>query len=191
MSPHRDPTREHLHTRRIEFNGFRRSDGLWDMEAELRDWRHYDTEVHERGLLPAGESVHHMRITLTLDDALVVRAASARMLAAPFGTCREAEEALQPMVGARIGPGWRRTVDACMGGERGCTHLRELLVNLATAALQTIPTWHGQQRRRTGEPSTERPYFLGQCHGWRLDGPVVLRYYPQFHEPAAAVPPQE
>ena len=184
--------RERLHTRSIEFNGYRRDDGLWDIEAELRDLRHYDTLTPEKGLLPAGEPVHHMAITLTLNDEFVVQDVSAKMLSTPFGMCLEIQDSLKPLVGARIGYGWRKAISERIGGVHSCTHLRELLVNMATAALQTIPIWHVQQRKKQGLPmSDERPHYLGQCHSWRLDGPVVLKHHPRFHQPATTPPQQE
>ena len=182
--------RERLHTRSVEFNGYRRSDGLWDIEAELKDSRHYDTQVPEKGFLPAGEALHHMTIVATLDDQLVVKAITARMLSTPFTICSEIQDSLQAMEGAQIGAGWRRAVSDRLGEARSCTHLRELLVNLATAALQTIPTWHGQQRQRLGLVSDERPLYLGQCHAWRVDGPVVRKHLPQFHQPATSADDQ-
>jgi len=180
-------TLEHqrLHTRSVEFNGYRRPDGLYDIEAELRDTRHYDTQVAEKGLLPAGAPVHHMTITATIDDALVVHAITSRMLATPFACCRQVEDSLQAMVGVRVGQGWRKAVNERLGGVHSCTHLRELLVNLATVALQTVPTWQAQQRRRRGEPAFEQPpHYLGQCHAWQLGGPVVAQHLPQFFQPA-------
>jgi hypothetical protein len=47
-----------------------------------------------------------------------------------------------------MGPGWRQAIDRTIGGVQGCTHLRELLFNMATAAFQTIP--HAQ-RHEAGE----------------------------------------
>ncbi|MBS0407361.1 MAG: DUF2889 domain-containing protein [Proteobacteria bacterium] len=175
-------SRERLHTRSVEFNGYRRADGRWDIEAELRDFRHYDTQT-PMGLLPAQASVHHMAITLTLDDELTVQDVSARMMATPFSTCLEIETSLKPMIGVRIGTGWRRAITERLGGTKSCTHLRELLANMATAALQTIPTWHAQQNKKQGQAPVGRPLYLGQCHAWRLDGPIVKRIYPQFHQP--------
>lgn len=177
-------TREHLHTRAVEFNGYKRSDGLWDIEAEMRDFRHYDTIVAEKDLLPAGSSVHRMAITVTIDDAFSVRAISARLKDAPFRVCSEVEGSLQAMVGATMGTGWRRALNHRLGGTKSCTHLRELLFNMATAAFQTIPTYQAQARRRAGlgtDSITQPPYYLGQCRSWRLDGPVVMRHFPQFH----------
>lgn len=186
QTPPTSCARERLHTRSVEYNGYRRQDGLWDIEAELRDYRHYDTQT-PTGLLPAQASVHHMAITLTLDDDLTVQDVSARMMSTPFGSCLEVETSLKPMVGARIGSGWRRAITERIGGIQSCTHLRELLANLATAALQTIPTWHAQQTKKQGQSPGGRPHYLGQCHAWRLDGPLVQKIHPQFHQPS----PQE
>lgn len=189
--------RQHLQTRTVEYNGYRRNDGLFDIEAELRDVRHYDTQVAEKGLLQAGSAVHHMTITATIDEQLTVRAITSRMQSTPFGFCREVEDSLQPMVGVRMGQGWRRAITERVGGVAGCTHLRELLVNMATAALQTLPTWQAQSRLRAGDPAVhpgERPHYLGQCHSWKLDGPVVMKHLPQFFQPqtpAGAPPDQE
>ena len=182
QTPPTSCARERLHTRSVEYNGYRRDDGLWDIEAELRDYRHYDTQT-AMGLLPAQASVHHMAISLTVDDELTVQAVSAKMMSTPFSSCLEIEASLQPMIGVRIGAGWRRAITDRIGGTQSCTHLRELLVNLATAALQTIPTWHAQQIKKQGQRPTGRPHYLGQCHAWRLDGPLVQKIHPQFHQP--------
>ena len=73
-----------------------------------------------------------------------------------------------------MGPGWRKVIHAQhVGGiAEGCTHLREMLFNMATAAYQTIAfsasIW--QRRELAGQPDTvpttmtHAPYFLGQCH---------------------------
>jgi len=148
----------------------------------MRDYRHYDTQV-PGGLLPAGSSVHHMMVTLTLNDELVVQDVSTRMAATPFSACLEIESSLKAMIGARIGNGWRRAISDRIGGTNSCTHLRELLINMATAALQTIPTWKAQQLKAQGQSAIDRPHYLGHCHAWRLDGPVVKRLFPQFHQP--------
>jgi len=174
-----------LHTRSVEFRGFRRDDGLWDIEGTLRDLRDYDTLVPEKEVLPAGSPVHHMEVTLTVDDQLEVQSVGTGMQATPFRSCTEIEDSLRAMIGARMGPGWRHAVNERLGGTRSCTHLRELVINMATAALQTIPTWHAQENKRRGlDPHAgARPHYLGQCHAWRLDGPVVRVHHPRFHQP--------
>jgi hypothetical protein len=173
-----------LHTRQVEYKGYRRSDGLWEIEAELRDQRAYETLVPEIGLLPPGEFVHRMIVTAVLDDRLIVKDIATSMPATPFRICREIEASLKSIVGVQMGPGWSRAVKEQLGGVRSCTHLRELLVNMATAALQTIPVWHTQQLKRQGRavlPADKPPPHLGQCHALRFNGPIVREYFPQFH----------
>jgi len=185
--------RQHLHSRTVEFNAYHRSDGLFDIEARMRDLRRYDTIAPERGLLSAGDPIHDMTVTATIDDQLVVRAITSRMLATPFGYCRQVEDNLQAMIGARMSRGWRRAVSERIENTGSCTHLRELLVNMATAALQTVPIWHAQQRFQEGKAATPggtRPNYLGQCHGWKLDGPVVLTHFPQFFQPQKPASPE-
>ena len=94
---------------------------------------------------------------------------------------------MQQMVGVTMGPGWRQAIEKALGGIRGCTHLRELLFNMATAAYQTIPAYRERLRSQAGVPesesesgSAEPPYHLGKCIAWDFDGPVVQRHHPRF-----------
>ena len=65
--------RERLHTRRYEFNGYRRADGLWDIEGRMTDVKSYGFDNDYRGRIGPEEPLHDMRIRLTLDDDFVVR----------------------------------------------------------------------------------------------------------------------
>jgi hypothetical protein len=97
--------------------------------------------------------------------------------------CQQGNDPMQQMVGVKLGPGWRQAIERALGGVKGCTHLRELLFNMATAAYQTVFPYRERPRRLAGETPTQRtepPYHLGRCIAWDFEGPVVLRYYPQF-----------
>ena len=76
-----------LHSRRISFEGFRRDDGLWDIDAELVDSKTHPIQMQERGELAPGEPIHHMRIRVTVDDSLTIRAIGTAMDSAPFSMC--------------------------------------------------------------------------------------------------------
>ena len=105
------------------------------------------------------------------------------MDATPFGECQQGNDPMQQMVGVKLGPGWRQAIERALGGVRGCTHLRELLFNMATAAYQTVFPYRDSQRRSAGEKPSQAaqpPYHLGRCIAWDFNGPVVMRYYPQF-----------
>jgi len=176
-------TRTPLHTRAVTYRGFSRSDGLWDIEGRLVDTKDYAYERFEGGRLEPGLPAHHMFVRLTVDDALKIVNIETDMLATPFGECLKVAEPMRRLIGATLGQGWRKTIDATVGSVAGCTHLRELLFNMATAAIQTIPPYLHHQRRERGEAPTQdaqAPLYIGQCLSWRRDGPVVQRVYPQF-----------
>lgn len=175
--------RNHLHTRAVEYRGYRREDGLWDIEAEMSDTKTYALERSERGDMPPGSPIHGMAIRATVDDHMTIREISTAMDHTPFGECRAGVDPMQQMVGVTMGPGWRQAIEKALGGTRGCTHLRELLFNMATAAYQTVPVYRERLRRQSGEPVAENagpPYHLGKCLAWDFNGAVVQRHYPQF-----------
>ncbi len=107
-----DPVaRRPLHTRRITFAGFVRDDGLFDIEGELIDSKSEPIHMHERGDLPPGGAIHHMRVRVTVDDTLTIRAVQTAMDAAPFGYCQNAVDPVQRLVGATLGAGWRKAIE--------------------------------------------------------------------------------
>lgn len=186
--------RKPSHTRRVTYQGFEREDGLWDIEGELHDSKPYELpSLRNPGQVrPAGAPIHHMWLRVTVDEQLVVRAIASAMDSHPLGNCPQAQRALQTMVGCSMARGWRQAIQTNLGGVASCTHLRELLFNLATATFQTI---HSAFHSEDGEP----PRYLGQCTGWDFNGESVKEYYPQFYgrapaapaAPAAARPSQE
>jgi hypothetical protein len=178
-----DPARIPIHQRDIAYRSFLRPDGLWDVEGTLLDTKGYDQVAVERGPLPAGTPIHHMRIRLTIDDSFTVQAVEVEMPTTPFGECQGSKPPLQLLVGARIASGWRKAIQEKMGGELGCTHLREMLAGMGTAAFQTVGRYRAHQRKLRGEPEPvqvkPRPP-LGECLGWAFDGEPMRRYRPEF-----------
>ncbi|MEO7391555.1 MAG: DUF2889 domain-containing protein [Ramlibacter sp.] len=175
--------RTHLHTRSVVYRGYHRQDGLWDIEAEMTDAKTYTLERSERGLMPPGTPIHGMAIRLTVDDAMKIREIISSSDHTPFDECQPGKDPVQGMVGVTLGPGWRQAIEKTLGGIRGCTHLRELLFNMATAAYQTIPAYRERLRRQSGAPraaATEPPYHMGKCIAWDFDGQVVKRHHPEF-----------
>ena len=175
------------HVRRVHYQGFEREDGLWDIEGELHDSKAHDTpSTRMGGLRRAGEPIHHMWLRVTVDRQLVVQAVAVAMDAHPLAECPHAQAALQRMVGCSMARGWRQSIQKHLGGVAGCTHLRELLFNLATAAFQTLPSAF------TPASADEPPRHLGQCTGWDLGGNGVKEHYPRFYvRPVQESAPQE
>lgn len=167
--------RHQVHTRRITFQVYRRDDGLWDIEAELHDSKAHPLELPGERTWQAGETIHGIQLRVTVDADMVVRGMAASMNDVPHGNCQRALPPLDGMVGATLGPGWRKTIERHLGGIQGCAHVRELLFNVATAAIQAVP---GGLAHHADQP----PMHLGQCVTWDFDGPLVQKLYPVYFQ---------
>jgi Protein of unknown function (DUF2889) len=177
-------SRRLMHRRSIECEGFLRDDGLWEVEAWLRDTKPFTQRADRfRSELKPGDPVHDIGLRLAIDDSMTIREAEAMMRATPYPTCIEVEPILERLIGERIGPGWRETVRRKIGRLETCTHLMELLGPAVTTLYQTMSYGKKPEGRDTLENqqnSGERPFFIGGCHSWRTDGPVVAAMFPQF-----------
>jgi hypothetical protein len=180
--------REHIHTRVVECRGFRREDGLWDIEGRITDVKTYAFGNHFRGEIPAGTPVHDMRLRLTVDDRLTIHEVEAVTEASPYEVCPNVAPNFARLKGLRIRPGFQAEVRSRLGGTEGCTHLVELLVPVATTAYQTVFPYRERQRREQqkaeGKPRerpSRRPPLLDTCHAFASDGELVKRYWPDFY----------
>ena len=170
--------RRQVNTRETRFRCFLRDDGLWDVEGELIDTKsELFTIRNERSWQP-GEPIHHMLIRATIDDAKVVHEIAVSMEAYPHGICPQAMAHMQRMVGCTMAGGWRKAIDQHLGKAQGCTHIRELLFNMATAAYQSM------ERGRAEAAPDETPAYLGTCTAWDISGSVVAREFPLLYRPA-------
>lgn len=165
--------RQKIHTRTISVEGYRRADGLWDIEGEILDVKAFPhvlkTHVH-----PAGAPLHRMCLRMTVDQTLTIRQMAAVTRNAPYSPeCNHVTPVYASLVGLRIAAGFRAEVARRVGGTRGCTHLTELVASLATGAIQTtaglLPAEDGR-----------RPLTVGGCHAFREWGPLVREYFPQW-----------
>ena len=104
------PPRQSVHDRQVRCQGYRRADGLWDIEGHLTDTKSYDFTNQHRGEVRAGEAVHEMWLRLTIDDDFVIRAVEAVADFAPYRVCPAITPNFQRLVGVKIAPGFRRQV---------------------------------------------------------------------------------
>ncbi|HET7731317.1 MAG TPA: DUF2889 domain-containing protein [Usitatibacter sp.] len=184
--PGLDPTvrREPLHTRRVEIQGYRREDGLFDIEGHLVDTKPYDFKL-AAGIRPAGVPVHDMWLRITVDRQLRIVDAQASMDAMPYvGECDGIAPAYRKLIGLAIRPGYQQRVKELLGGVRGCTHITEMAGMLATAAFQSMA---GQKLQ---DPE-KKPFQLDRCHALAETSPVVGRYYPRWYKGSTPVAPAD
>lgn len=190
--------RELVHDRTIVCRGWRRNDGLWDIEGNLVDTKTYSFPNEFRGEVKAGEPIHDMWLRLTVDMELNVIDAEACTDSGPFDICPGITPNFKKLKGLRIGPGWRGKIKELLGGAHGCTHLVELLGPIATTAYQTL---YGEKARmareakaRGEEPENanydpnKKPRLLNSCHAFNETGPVVKVMYPEWYTGPADAP---
>jgi hypothetical protein len=190
--------RERLHTRAIEINGYRRTDGNYDIEAHLTDCKSFGQTNYDRGYIEAGEPVHDMWFRLTVDDKMHIRAVEAVSDKTPYMMCPTAAPNFTRLVGMRIKAGFLREATHAVGGAIGCTHLRELLQQMATTAFQTINPSKARRELAAEGTSVEKPgsdafdirisekwgggtKFLNTCLAYDEKGPLVKRRWPELY----------
>jgi len=127
------------HTRTVVYQGYDREDGLWDIEAQLTDVKTFGFQVPNERLFPGDEPIHNLKIRVTLDNKMVIQDIATSMDDIPHAECSGAPHNMHKLIGCTMGPGWRKIINQHVGGTDGCTHLREMLFNMATAAYQTLP----------------------------------------------------
>jgi hypothetical protein len=79
-----------------------------------------------------------MWIRLTIDDRMEIKEVAAATDHSPFQICPDILPNFQRLVGVKIGHGFTREARARLGGPQGCTHIVEMLPQVATVAYQTM-----------------------------------------------------
>ncbi|WP_036170483.1 DUF2889 domain-containing protein [Massilia sp. 9096] len=171
-------SRKLRHTRAITVEAFARDDGLWDLDACIRDIKTHDI-VLPSGPRPGGLPVHDLKLRVTIDRDMNIVDAEAASDAVPYpGYCDTVAPAYKKLIGLSLLKHFRLHLKDRLSGVLGCTHLTELAQVLPTAAIQAFAD-DAMDHRSANDPA-ERPYELDRCHALRLDGPAVEKYYPQW-----------
>lgn len=179
--------RQPLHHRDITVRGYKRDDGMFDIEGHLHDTKEVDFNVAS-GRRAAGESIHSMWLRITIDRTLTIVDAEAATDAMPYvGHCDTIAPDYKKLIGLALRPGFSSQVKQLLGGTSGCTHVTDLVGIVATTAFQTIA---GQGLQTVGS----RPFQLDRCHALAVTAPAVARFYPEWYrgdQPVASPAPPE
>lgn len=175
--------RTRMHVRRVELAGFKRGDGLWDIEANIVDLKDHDYALSS-GMRPRGDPVHDMSVRVTIDRKMNILDAVACSDATPYpGMCDSIAPQYRQLIGLNLFHGFRKAVKDLFGGVHGCSHLSELLMHLPTAALQTFAS-----DIPDNDDSAHKPYQLDRCHALDSHAEAVRRYYPRWYRAPRAEP---
>lgn len=180
-----DAGKELVHTRSITCRGYRRKDGLWQIEASVADEKAQTVPFNSRPDVLPGERIHHLLLSVVIDDDYCIRDAAAQTLSAPWAACTDVAADYRKLIGLSIGPGFARAVREILGGTLGCTHLSDLLGEIGNTYMQaTFPDRLARQKRvgddPRGWPDARTLAFVDGCYAWRKDGAVLAGEYPQL-----------
>jgi hypothetical protein len=167
-----------LHKRQVTLQGYRRADGLYDIEGHLRDTKSYDRASHGV-FVKAGDPIHDMILRITVGIDFVIRDADVESIVVPYsGYCDAVAVDYKKLKGMKLGKGFVKEAKNLFGGTHGCTHLTELIGAVATAAFQTMS-------EELNASATERPFQLDGCYALRTDGAIVKEFHPKWFKPDA------
>jgi hypothetical protein len=173
--------RELTHTRRVRYEGYKRKDGLWDIEAHLTDVKNHDYAL-KTGIRRAGQPIHEMWVRITVDRRMTIVDACSSSDAVPYpGGCETISPAYRKLIGLSLVKEFRKNVREALGGVRGCTHITEMLGGLPTAAIQTFAGEVPEEREDGG-----KPFQLDQCHALETSTETVRKWYPKWYRGKAA-----
>ena len=109
------------------YEGWRREDGLFDIEGQLVDTKDHDYTLAS-GVRPAGTPIHEMSARVTIDAQYVIHALVASSDGVPYPDgCERIAPKYAELVGTNLMHGFRKHLHDRMGGVGGCTHVTELL----------------------------------------------------------------
>lgn len=178
-------SRELKHTRSIQCHGYKRSDGLWDIEGHLVDTKTNAIPMRDResGAVAPGEPLHEMWLRITVDLDLLIHDAEAVTDWGPYNGCADITPQFKLLKGLTIKPGFTLKTRELLGGTKGCTHLVELLGPLATTAFQTI--YGAREKAKPSGTDGRRPGLIDSCHMYKSTGRIVAERWPQWVKQSA------
>jgi Protein of unknown function (DUF2889) len=169
--------RERLHLRRVSYEGFRRTDGLFDIEAHITDHKDRDYKL-AMGTRGKEIPVHNMWARVTINrhfDVVDIEAVTDDM---PYpGQCSRIGPEYKKLIGSNLLKGFRKSIAEHMGGVKGCTHISELLGYLPTAAVQTFAGIKNEAEAIDGK----KPFQLDSCHALATNTETVRVYYAKWY----------
>ncbi|MFZ1980511.1 MAG: DUF2889 domain-containing protein [Smithella sp.] len=162
-----------LHTRTIEVTTYDYEGQRIIIEGFLKDDRFQESHLITGEKFPPGV-IHHMGVRLLVNCSnLMIEDVDVDLISVPREICNETLECLAPIKGLIITRGFTSKVKKIAGGVNGCTHLVELMLAMAPAAIQGFAAYEAQKPSGFNKEHAEimAKYLVNTCYAWREDGP--------------------
>lgn len=164
-----------LHTRNIEVTTYDYDGQRILVEGFLKDDRFQESHVITGEKFPSGP-IHHMAIRLLVNCSnLLIEDVDVDLISVPREVCRGTIDCLAPIKGLTITKGFTAKVKKMAGGNKGCTHLVELILAMAPAVFQGFGAYQSQKPAEFDSDQARMIYqfLVNTCRAWREDGPFV------------------
>jgi hypothetical protein len=172
-----------LHTRNIEVTTYDYDGQRIIVEGILKDDRFQDSYLMTGEKFPKG-AIHHMAIRLLVKCSnLLIEDVEVDMISVPRKVCRETIDCLAQIKGLTITKGFTLKIKKMAGGNKGCTHLVELIQTMAPAVFQGYAAYQAQKPASLDSNHARMilQFLINTCHAWREDGPYVEMFKKNFH----------
>ena len=165
-----------IHTRNIEVSTYETDTEDLIVEGILKDHlliSHYDSSGEKR----PPKTIHHMVVRMLIGAASFhIDDIEVEMPAFPHKGCDETAKSLGQIKGMNIAPGFTDKVKNMIGGTQSCSHLKTLVLSMASAAVQGFWVHRTKAPGRSGKtPDLMNRYVIDTCWVWRKNGPLVRR----------------
>lgn len=181
------PERQLKHRRLIDLQVYARGNGLWEVDALLRDLKSRELALID-GQRAQGVPIHEMLLRVVVNEQFDIVEAGTETRWMPYtGHCDRHDDAYAALVGLNLMQSFRSGLRSRLGGVLGCTHITELAQSLPTAVVQAFAGEVIDTRGRA--EGAARPFQIDRCHALRSDGEVVRLHYPRWHRPVHAAGP--
>jgi len=170
---------EQFHQRNISISCFEGQAGRLVIKGVLSDERMFPSFLYSANKVCQAGFVHRIEAMLELAlPSLEIIAAQAEMPVTPLAECAQLAEVIQKLVGRCIKAGFTKEVKELIGGTKGCLHLSNLIIAMASASIQGM--WSHYSRIREDETLRQAPgdesTLLDSCWMWREEGDLVQRF---------------
>jgi hypothetical protein len=165
------PEGRKYHTRTKEVSVYEYDEQRFVVEGCLTDRRPHAYYSAAAGKQPPG-ILHQMIVHLLVDKAtLEIENLHVKMPVIPDKACLEMINSIESVKGLRIARGFVSKIKMLAGHGKGCTHLIELLMEMASSSIQGRIAYKQDQ---APIPTTEIINMMsGTCWTWRAEGPLI------------------
>ncbi len=165
-----------VHSRDIQLATYPHEDSTIIVHGILKDLRLKKIFDVTGKMLEPGV-IHHMDVKLLVSsNPLTIEVAEIVMIHVPMDECRNTLDTIKQLHGIKIKSGFSKKIREIMGGNKGCTHLCQLI---NTMSQEIVQGWLTQKSRKKSpalenlENFKEKAYLIDSCRMWTKDGPKI------------------